>query len=155
MIIPCQNCNKKFDINQSLIPDKGRLLQCNNCNHKWFFIKKIEVKTPNNESMELFEVNNSQVNHPMGVDDKTIIKTKLTTPIKKIVKRVDVNIAKIQKKKNLFNLAIVFMISLIALILLADTFKIPLGKVIPNLEFLLYNLYESIKDIGLFIKDLN
>ena len=50
--------------------------------------------------MELFEVNNSQVNHPMGVDDKTIIKTKLTTPIKKIVKRVDVNIAKIQKKKT-------------------------------------------------------
>ena len=46
------------------------------------------------------------------------------------------------------------MISFIALILLADTFKIPLGKVIPNLEFLLYNLYESIKDIGLFIRDL-
>ena len=37
MIIDCPNCNKKFDIDQNLIPSNGRLLQCGSCNHKWFF----------------------------------------------------------------------------------------------------------------------
>ena len=41
MIIACNNCNKKFDIDSSLIPDNGRLLQCASCDHKWFFKKNI------------------------------------------------------------------------------------------------------------------
>ena len=41
MIISCNNCNKKFDIDSSLIPEKGRLLQCSSCNHKWYFTKEI------------------------------------------------------------------------------------------------------------------
>ena len=45
MIIACQMCNKKFDIDQILIPEKGRLLQCGSCDHKWFFKNKIIVKT--------------------------------------------------------------------------------------------------------------
>ena len=35
-----------------------------------------------------------------------------------------------------------------------DTFKGPIGKIVPNIEFLLYNLYETINDIALFLKDL-
>ena len=42
MIISCPNCNKKFKIDQNLIPIGGRLLQCSNCKHKWHF--KIEKK---------------------------------------------------------------------------------------------------------------
>ena len=42
MIITCPSCNKKFEINASLIPDKGRTLQCGSCNHQWFF--KEEMK---------------------------------------------------------------------------------------------------------------
>ena len=42
MIISCPNCNKKFKIDQNLIPIDGRLLQCSNCKHKWHF--KIEKK---------------------------------------------------------------------------------------------------------------
>ena len=49
MIITCNNCNKKFDIDSNLIPDKGRLLQCASCDHKWFFKKEViendQVKT--------------------------------------------------------------------------------------------------------------
>ena len=41
MIIVCNNCNKKFDLDSSLIPDRGRLLQCVSCNHKWFFKKEV------------------------------------------------------------------------------------------------------------------
>ena len=49
---------------------------------------------------------------------------------------------------------IVFLISFVALIILVDTFKYPISKIVPNIEFILYNLYESIKDIRLFLKDL-
>ena len=35
-----------------------------------------------------------------------------------------------------------------------DTFQGPISKIIPNIEFLLYNLYETINDIILFLKDL-
>jgi hypothetical protein len=51
-------------------------------------------------------------------------------------------------------LTIVFAISFIALIIILDTFQVPIGKIVPNIEFILYNLYETIKDIGLFLKDL-
>ena len=48
MIIDCPDCNKKFDIDQNLIPDNGRLLQCGSCNYKWFFELKInkDIKSP-------------------------------------------------------------------------------------------------------------
>ena len=42
----------------------------------------------------------------------------------------------------------------IALIILADTFKSPISIIIPNIELILFNLYETIKDIILFFKDL-
>ena len=42
----------------------------------------------------------------------------------------------------------------IAFIILIDTFKYPISKIVPNIEFILYNLYESIKDIRLFFNDL-
>jgi len=45
MIITCNNCNKNFDVNSSLIPANGRLLQCNSCDHKWFFKKEIKKRS--------------------------------------------------------------------------------------------------------------
>ena len=57
-MITCLNCNKKFNINNDLIPDKGRLLQCGSCNHKWFFKKYVipELIEPiKNENFEIFE----------------------------------------------------------------------------------------------------
>ena len=43
MIISCENCNKRFEVSDNLIPEEGRLLQCSSCDHKWFF-KKTEKK---------------------------------------------------------------------------------------------------------------
>ena len=40
MIITCPNCNKQFKIDNSLIPNEGRDLQCGSCSHVWFY--KIE-----------------------------------------------------------------------------------------------------------------
>merc|ERR1711991_1201849 len=44
MIISCPECNKRFNIDQNLIPEDGRLLQCSNCMHKWHFIIKKNEK---------------------------------------------------------------------------------------------------------------
>ena len=45
MIITCEQCFKKFEIESKLIPEKGRLLQCSSCNHKWFYKKVILEET--------------------------------------------------------------------------------------------------------------
>ena len=64
--------------------------------------------------------------------------------------------AKLKKQKNskILNIFIVAIISFVAFIIIVDTFKHPIGQVVPNIEIILYNLYESIKDISLFIRDL-
>ena len=45
MIIQCENCNKKFEIQDKLIPDDGRLLECGSCAHQWHYtpITKLEL----------------------------------------------------------------------------------------------------------------
>ena len=65
-----------------------------------------------------------------------------------------VNNKRIKRKFKVLNLTIVFIISFIALIIFVDTFKSPISEIIPNIEFILYNLYETIKDIISFLKDL-
>ena len=45
--------------------------------------------------------------------------------------------------------------AIIALIILIDTLRVPLVKIFPSLEIILFNLFETLKDINLFIKDLN
>jgi predicted Zn finger-like uncharacterized protein len=157
MIIDCEMCNKRFEIDQKLIPASGRLLQCSSCNHKWFFKidtndKAIEKKI--NQSLEIFESKISQENNVMEAINSTNIDEKISAPLDASIKKNDNNIDKIQKKNNFLNLIIVFIISFVALIILIDTFKNPLGIFFPDLEFFLYNLYESIKDIILFTRDL-
>jgi len=157
MIIACQNCNKKFEVDQNLIPRKGRLLACNSCNHKWFFKNEVVVKTIEksiSEDLEIFESKISQENNSSNVNKNTNNQNKIIVPTGKVLKKVEINKIKIKKINKLLNLTIIFMISFIALILLLDTFKNPLIEIFPKLEFFLYNLYETIKDIRLFIIDI-
>ena len=181
MIITCNNCNKKFDIDSNLIPDKGRLLQCASCNHKWFFKKEVldntvssivedidsdnvnvfdQNNTTNNDEINPSDISNKQVeiDAVVELDEKIEIYNKEETG-----KNIEVNIkeqipviSKPKKLKNfkILNSFIVAIISFVAFIIIVDTFKYPIGKIVPNIEFILYNLYESIKDITLFIKDL-
>ena len=157
MIIACQNCNKKFEVDQNLIPRKGRLLACNSCNHKWFFKNEVVVKTIEksiSEDLEIFESKISHENNSLNVNKNTNNQNKIIVPTGKVLKKVEINKIKIKKINKLLNLTIIFMISFIALILLLDTFKNPLIEIFPKLEFFLYNLYETIKDIRLFIIDI-
>ena len=59
-----------------------------------------------------------------------------------------------KRKINLFNLLLLFIISVTAIVLILDTFKYNLRTVFPPVDYILENLYESIKDVILFIKDL-
>jgi len=54
----------------------------------------------------------------------------------------------------MLGLTFVFIVSFIALIIILDTFQNPIAKIIPNIEHLLYNLYETVNDIILFFSDL-
>ena len=156
MIIACIICAKKFDVSADLIPKKGRLVQCNNCNHKWFFKNEVasKLKPVESKNFEIFETTNIKTDKLLfddkGVNGKEnlIINQKRTT---------EKNIIKDNKNKTNYktlNLMIVFIITFIALIILIDTFKHPLSIIFPNIKILLYNLYETIKDIMLFLKDL-
>ena len=169
MIITCNSCNKKFDIDSYLIPDKGRSLQCASCDHKWFFKKEVLENTvrPIDEgitidSINIFDQNNSSINKEESVSEapKDEIAVDLEEEIKE---KNEINVNKItqvntksKKPKNykILNIIIVAIISFIAFMIIVDTFKYPIGKIVPNIEFILYNLYESIKDISLFIRDL-
>ncbi|MDA7695254.1 zinc-ribbon domain-containing protein [Candidatus Pelagibacter sp.] len=171
MIITCNNCNKKFDIDSSLIPDEGRLLQCASCDHKWFFKKEVLENTSNPidedtsiDSINIFDQNNptnkEKINPPNLSEEEAVVGIN-----EELNKKIEVNNeeqsgkkidAKQKKKKNfkILNIFIVIIISFVAFIIIVDTFKSPIGKIVPNVEFILYNLYESIKDISLFIRDL-
>ena len=134
MIISCTNCNKNFEINSSLIPDSGRLVQCGKCNNQWFFKK--EAQTPKHDNFVKIDI----------LPDE---KNKLITADTKIEPKKD----KIKSLKFL-KFMIVFLITIIAFIIIVDTFQSPISFFVPNIEFILFNLYETFKDIFLFFKDL-
>ena len=155
MMITCLNCNKKFNINNDLIPDKGRLLQCGSCNHKWFFKKYVipELIEPiKNENFEIFEP--KKIKEKKALDDDIDLNNVDKTSFINNVTNKKPSTKYVKNKTTVLNLTIVFIISFIALIILIDTFEYPLSIIFPNIEYLLYNLYESIKDIILFVKDL-
>ncbi len=135
MIIECNNCNKQFEVSSKLIPNEGRLLQCSSCNHKWHFNKKNQIKEKQNTK-----------DNKIKIKEKNIEENNLTE--KNIEKTNDKN------KINVLNFILIFIISFIALIVFVDTFKNPISSFIPNINFILQNLYETIKDIYLFFKDL-
>jgi len=142
MIIDCPDCNKKFAIDQNLIPSNGRLLQCGSCNHKWFFklnTTEDEIKIKPKKNL------NINVESPDKVlKEKINIKSEKITPPKK----------KEKKNINYLNILLVIIISITAFILVLDTFEDELISIFPNIKFLLNNLYQSIEDIKLFILDL-
>ena len=157
MIIECVNCTKKFTINSELIPSEGRTIQCGSCNHVWFFKKdNVTIKKHTNLSL-----NENKINKFVKKTQET--KKKINPKSKK--DKIEYNIKKgsemikYQTKPrltfvNLLSYTLVSIISFTAIIIFLDTFKSPLYSHFPDLEFLLFNLYETIEDIKLFISDL-
>ena len=161
MIITCPNCNKQFKIDNSLIPDEGRDLQCGSCNHVWLYkieeenskILKLKEEIDINDIKTKVDKNNEEI-----VENKNPL-TKIETELnnqkkeKNIEKQKETKISKNTGNK-FFSYLIVFIISFVALIILLDTLKNPLINVFPGLEIILFNLFETLQDIKLFIIDL-
>ena len=164
MIITCPNCNKQFKIDNSLIPYEGRDLQCGSCNHIWFY----NIQEKNNDVLELKQeiisedIETKAENKDNKIEEKQqqeeIIKTELNNKKKEKNLEKQKNTATIKKSENkrskFFSYLIVFIISFVALIILLDTLKTPLINVFPGLEIILFNLYETLQDLKLFIIDL-
>jgi predicted Zn finger-like uncharacterized protein len=175
MIISCTSCNKNFEINSDLIPDSGRLLACGSCNHQWFFTgKKIHDNTTtdigaketankdnNTPDIGIIEIANKDNNTPdIGVieianKDKATpdFKTKVDLNLKNKINISDFEIKK-SNKIGILRLLLIFIIFFITIIILIDTFKSPISLLMPDIEIILFNLYESLRDIMLFFKDL-
>ena len=156
MIIECINCNKKFNVDANLIPKQGRQIQCGSCNYIWHFKIESSLKEP-----LILEDEDYQNNLSIAKDTKEITKSinveKSTELLKenKIEENITTeNYIKISKISNFFSYLLVFLISFVALIILLDTLKSPLINVFPGLEIVLFNLFETLKDVKLFIIDL-
>ena len=149
MIIVCPSCRKNFDVDENLIPDKGRLLKCGSCNQTWFFNKNqnVEIKSSTNEIFE---------EEKPTIKEKKIEKPELNFSIN--VKKGS-ELVKYQPKYNFtlgkfLSYIIVSIITFVAIIIILDTFKSPLSNIFPNLELVLYNLFETLRDLILFARDL-
>ena len=164
MEIQCPNCNKIFKIDKKFITENGRLLQCGSCKYKWFFkpdikkieklISKLDYESDTNDNFDekgskFEEINVQEENKIVSQNNKIDLQKEVKT---EIINKDDkiINI----KKINFVKLLIVILISFVALILVLDTFKDAFTSLFPNINFLLNNLYETLKDLFLFLNDL-
>jgi predicted Zn finger-like uncharacterized protein len=151
MIIECINCNKKFNVDSQLIPSDGRYIQCGSCNHTWHYkIEEITLEPLILDSIEKQQV--SELNEKKEISNSDI----LTEDKPSAIIKQEINIKENKNKdiSNFFSYLIVFIISFVALLILIDTLKLPLINIFPQLEIILFNLFETLKDVKLFIIDL-
>jgi len=154
MIVNCNKCNKNFNLDNRLIPENGRLLQCGNCNNEWFYI-------PNSKSDFILQQPEANIKIENNVKDKSL---KSNVPIfdtnnykeiksENIIKKNNIE-KKVDKSKYILNNILIFIISFVAFLILFDSFKIYLSKLFPNIIPILNSLYETLYDLKLFLKDL-
>ena len=163
MIINCIKCTKKFEVNATLIPDNGRTIQCGSCNHVWFYKPEIEqskneikpeITKPITNNNDLENKKDDNVNEKLSKTEETINLENVDDTEPSSNELINEN------KKTTFSISkflsyfLVFLITFIALIIVLDTFKSPLSSIIPGLEIFLYNFFETLKDLYLFIKNL-
>ena len=152
MIISCKKCNKKFELADNLIPNTGRLLQCGSCSYQWHYMpeSKIELVDEVKDSVKTSNQTEKNLRNPIN---KRIKKGKTLANINIHQSYLEESETK-KRKIGFFNFILVTIISLVALVILLDTFKLQLLRVIPNIDFYLVSLYDTLKDIFLFFTDL-
>ena len=162
MIITCPSCIKKFKIQDELIPSKGRNLQCGSCNHNWFYKFENKIIKPLNleENSKEKEIGSTEDNSS-NPDNSGSLKAKLDHEKDKDIKNNNtIQKSDLPKKSKDITFSkflshiIVLIISFAVFIILIDTIKTPLIDIFPGLEILLFNLFETLQDIKLFIIDL-
>ena len=162
MIIECPACYKKFNIDEKLIPDDGRLLKCGNCDHTWFYKKEDNLKLET-ETIKVNEIeeNKSEINiEPVDVPIKQTKKIRKKISKKSLTKEssskelVSIDKSSVSRENNIIKKIFLIIISIIAFILLIDTFKNQISLIFPGILKMSDSLYLVINDLKLFIKDL-
>ena len=162
MIIECPACSKKFNIDEKLIPDEGRLLKCGNCDHIWFYKKEENLKLET-ETIKINEIeeNKSEINvEPVDVPIKQTknvrkkISKKSSTNESTSKELVSIDKSSVSRENNIIKKIFLIIISIIAFILLIDTFKNKISVIFPGILKMSDSLYLVINDLKLFIKDL-
>ena len=116
MIIECQNCNKKFDLEDKLIPLKGRLVQCGFCHSQWHQLPNIITSSLKKKVIDKQEFKNKNI--------------------------------------GFFSYIFIFLISIIAFFLIAETFEYQINNIFPNFGNYIIYVYETLNNILILIKDL-
>ena len=153
MIIECINCSKVFEVNSELIPENGRNIQCGSCNHVWFYNPKISnFKKEKNQDTKIDNLKKTFIEE----DKQKVFEEK---DYSKLKDNKNYEITEYKPKKSLsflkfLSYLIVLLISFVALMIIIDTFNSFLYQLFPGLELIMFNLFETLKDIELFIKDL-
>ena len=162
MIIECPACSKKFNIDEKLIPDEGRLLKCGNCDHTWFYKKEENLKLET-ETVKINEIeeNKSEINiEPVDTPIKQTKKIRKKISKKSSTKEstskelVSIDKSSVSRENNIIKKIFLIIISIIAFILLIDTFKNQISVIFPGILKMSDSLYQVINDLKLFIKDL-
>ena len=160
MIITCPCEKKQFKIDGSLIPLEGRELQCGTCERVWFYKPKNQSEATLNDNFSenkidpAFETNDKNLEFSKNLQKEKTIEPEIEN---KTSKEIPNKVKKLENENNgskFFSYLMVFIISIVALIILLDTLKTPLINVFPGLEIVLFNLFETLQDIKLFIIDL-
>ena len=152
MIIVCPSCSKNFNVRDDQIPDKGRLLQCSNCKHEWFYTKNtfsVDDKIDELSNDELTQESFGILDEEEDQHDEEIVEDKTVE-----LEKTKTNKKQEGKSFNFFKLLLVFIISFVALILMVDTFIVQISEYVPFAEKYLDNLYQSLIDISLFFQNL-
>ena len=167
MIIQCENCDKKFEIQDNLIPDDGRVLECGSCAHQWHYtpITKLELTDEVQIKADEVQIKTDEVQINDEPAEQLIVKK--TKKKSKIIEKIDEsdadkeidqtneNITTKEKNISFINFLLVGIISFIAIVILVDTFKNQIAYVIPNINLYINELHEILRDIFLFIADLS
>ena len=155
MIIGCPCGKKKFEVDSNLIPEKGKLLKCGSCDQTWFFNKNEQAYT-DEEIISKPTENKKEKIIPKPIKKKN---ESINEGFSKISDNKGSELVEYQPKFNftfgkILSYLIVLIISFVAVIIILDTFKSPFSIFFPNIELILYNLFETLKDLTLFIEDL-
>jgi len=182
MIINCKKCNKNFEVDDNLISLEGTLVQCGSCQYKWH--QKKEVASQNVEDHKLIKDISITDNKVSNNPNINLEKKNTESPSKKVSSRTndekkkrlkeieDIKLEIIREKETLdpkktkkdtkkkikkigyISSILIFLISIIALYIILDTFQYQIGKYWQNFDKYFYYINETVFNIFILIKDL-
>ena len=180
MIISCIKCSKKFSVDDKLIPELGRILECGSCLHQWHYIpvllinKNIDTnktegiikndepvifdkKTNEKKIIPDVDNNNNKNSIPNFENDNVQVEpVNVNAQVEPVNDNVQVEpvIENKKKKSNFLNKLLVIIITFVAVIIILDTFRDQLLSIFPSLDLYLNSLYNVLTDIFLFVTNL-